>query len=164
MNPCICLSTWLNATLHIACFVLSRLKRDVCSLCLCREPRQDDALLTDDLACVVLWVTTDPTDRTHFTGHTKADAHAFSLPTDVRVDFYTSYKLMCTHTHRVHLTLRLRCLRCSNFATDAHGQLCTLPHPIRNWVLTSNIGPLLSTHKLRHSVQRYRARQTKACK
>lgn len=148
INPCTFLSTWLNATLHILCFVLSCLTWGVCWLCVCRESGWDDVLLTDDpsLCCRLPLIP----QTAHMGSH---ETYTSSL----LIDYSHSCACdnwMCTHRENIWLLSKIRTAQTSETQTnDTHQPNCVLfLIPFGIGYLTSNIVPLLSMHKLCHFV------------
>lgn len=99
-------------------------KGSVCCLCRCREPRQDDALLTDDLPSL-LWVTMDPTNCIHITEHTtNTDKTKGKTPlhSHMRIPTKASYEWMCTRTAHIWLCCKIRAAQTSETQTDNQHQ------------------------------------------
>lgn len=101
-----------------------------------------------------LWVTADPTNCIHYkTTKTRIDtrkqmpmhSHWWQI---IHIHlcmwiFTNTYKLMCRHTETQNtfdFVIKLEQRRHLRHRQTIHSsQLCTCPHPIWNWVLTSNI-------------------------
>lgn len=139
INPCIFLSTWLNATPHMWLFVLG--SSESAARCFVSTGRLAPSLLTWPL----LRVTTDPTDRKRL-AYLRGEKilrhprrwHIIQIQASGFFFFFTftSYKWMCGHTRRIINKSEQRTHQRQTIHTC---HLCTLPHPFWNFVLTSNI-------------------------